>query len=230
MGTIKRDTQIRAIKNAKDELSHPPSPGRRSQHICPSTSGPNRGSPNPLASGASSVSPGPPGARTQTPPRPTPLASGASSISLEPSRAWAPTPLRPTRARLPTHGAHTHEVTGAVTPISQQGMVATIPTTLDTATLPLSLCNLTSFTMVYCLTVKEEWERLINTTLCCLLSLLTCQAAVLPTRPPRLRQGSVTLHRSNHTINHTSRTGWASCYRVGTVTPPLSRKNLQSFM
>ena len=70
------------------------------------------------------------------------------------------------------HGARTHDVTGAVTPIPQQGMVKTIPTTLVTAALPLSLCNLTSFTVVYRLTVKGEWERLISITICCLLSLL----------------------------------------------------------
>ena len=56
-------------------------------------------------------------------------------------------------------------MTGAVIPISQQGMVATIPTTLVTITLPLSLCNLTSFTVVYYLTVKEEWGRLTSVTL-----------------------------------------------------------------
>jgi len=62
------------------------------------------------------------------------------------------------------HDAHTHDVIGAVTPILQPGMVATIPTTLVTAALPLSLCNLTSFTMVYRLTVKEEWQRLTSVT------------------------------------------------------------------
>ena len=135
MGTIKRDTQIRAIKNAKDELSHPPSPGRRSQHIYLLDLGPKSRLARPLGLGRKFHLA--PGARTQTLPRPTPLASGVSSVSPDPSRARAPTLLRPTRARLPTHGARTHEVTGVVTPTSQQGMVATIPTTLDTVTLPL---------------------------------------------------------------------------------------------
>jgi len=70
-------------------------------------------------------------------------------------------PLRPIphhRARLPTHGARTHDVTNAVTLISLQGMVVTILTTPVTVALPLSLCNLTSFTVVYRLTVKEEWR------------------------------------------------------------------------
>ena len=126
----------------------------------------------------------PPRARTQTPPRPTPWASGVSSVSPDPSRARAPTPLHPVRTRLPTHGVRTHDVTGAVTPISQQGMVATIPTTLVTVALPLPLCNLTSFTVVYCLTVKEEWGRLTSVTVCCLLPLLTGRSAVSPIRPP----------------------------------------------
>jgi len=108
----------------------------------------------------------------QTPPCPTPLALGVSSVPPDPSRARAPTPLHPVRARLPTHGARTHDVTGAVTPIPQQGMVETIPTTLDTATLPLSLCSLTPFTMVYRSTVKEEWERLTSVTVSYLFSLL----------------------------------------------------------
>ena len=87
-------------------------PSANHWNTCPNTSvssisGPNHGSPDPLVSGASSVSPDPPRARTQTPPRPTPLASGVSSVSPDPSRARAPTPLRPTRARLPTHGART---------------------------------------------------------------------------------------------------------------------------
>ena len=102
----------------------------------------------------------PPRAQTQTPLRPTPWASGVSSVSPDPSWARAPAPLHPVRTRLPTHGARTPDVTGAVTPISQQGMVATIPTTLGTAALPLSLCDLTSFPVVYRPTVKEEWERL----------------------------------------------------------------------
>ena len=60
----------------------------------------------------------------------------------------------------------------AVTPIPREGMVATIPTTPATIALPLSLCYLTSFTMVYHLKVKEEWERLTSVTISCLLPLL----------------------------------------------------------
>ena len=174
-----------------------------------------------------------PWARDQTTAHPTPLASGASSASPDPSRARAPEPFRLIPhygARLPTYGARTHDVTGAVTPMSQQGMVATIPITLVTTALRLSLCNLISFAVVYCLTVKEEWGRLISVTICCLLSLLTGQAAVSPIRPPQRQQGSVTLHNSNHAISHASRTGWASFYRVGTVVSLLNRGNLRSLM
>ena len=136
-----------------------------------SISGPNRGSPDPDGLGRKFRLTRPPGARTQTPPRPTPLASGVSSVSPDPSRARAPTPLHPVRTRLPTHGVRTHDVTGAVTPISQQGMVATIPTTLVTVALPLSLCNLTSFTVMYRFTVEKEWGRLTSITIGCLLPL-----------------------------------------------------------
>jgi len=174
LGTIKRDTQIRAIKITKKTKqvvdNH--------QDVGPSTSassisGPNHGSPDPVGHGREFRLARPPGARTQTPPRPTPLASGVSSVSPDPSRARAPTPLRLTRTRLSMHGARTHDVTGAVTPISQQGMVATVPTTLVTEASPLSLCSLASFTVVYCLTVKGEWERLISITICYLFPLLT---------------------------------------------------------
>jgi len=183
-----------------------------------------------LASGTSSVSPDPSRTRTQTPSSPDPLGLGRKFRLARPPRAQAPTPLRPVRARLPTHGARTHDVTGAVTPISQQGVVATIPTTLGTAALPLSLCDLTSFTVVYHPTVKEEWERLTSVTVSYLFPLLTGQAAVSSIRPPRRQQGSVTLHRSSHAVSHASRTGWASFYRVGTVASLLSRRNLQSLL
>jgi len=52
---------------------------------------------------------------------------------------------------------------------------------------------------------------------------ITGQTAVSPIRLSRPQQGSTTLHRSNHTVSHTSRTGWASLYRVGTVASPLTR-------
>ena len=88
-----------------------------------------------------------------------PWVSGASSASPDPSGGRAPTPPHPSprlRTRLPTCSARTHDVTDAVTPIPLQGMVATIPTTPDTVALPLLLCHLTSFIVVYHLTVKEE--------------------------------------------------------------------------
>ena len=70
----------------------------------------------------------------------TPWASDASSVSPDPSRARAPTSLRPIPrhgTRLPMHDTHTHDVTGAVTSISWQGMVVTIPTTPASVALPL---------------------------------------------------------------------------------------------
>ena len=174
-----------------------------------------------MASDASSVSPD------------SPWASGESSVSPDSFGARAPAPLHPIprhSTRLPTRGAHTHDVTGAVTPISQQGMVATIPTTLITAALPLSLYNLTSFTVVYCHTVEEEWGKINQHHYLLSSRTLTGQAAVSPIRPPRLQQGSVTLHRSSHAVSHTSRTRWASFFRVGTVASPFDRGNLQSLM
>ena len=153
-------------------------------------------------------------------------ASDASSVSPDPSRARAPTPLLQIprhRARLPTHGARTHDRTGAVTPISQQGMAATIPTTLVAVTLPLSLCDLTSFTVVYRLTVKEEWERLTSVTVSCLFPLLQ-------DRLQYHRSDPHDSNRSNHAVSHASRTIWASFYRVRTVASPFSRGNLQSHM
>ena len=157
----------------KDKASHPQSPGRGPQHISLLDLGPKSRLARPRWPRTRVPSRPTPRARMQTPPRPTPLASGVSSVSPDPSRARAPTPLRLTRARLSTHDARTHDVTGAVIPIPQQGMVATVPTTLVTAASPLSLCSLTSFTVVYRLTVKGEWERLINITICYLFPLLT---------------------------------------------------------
>ena len=140
MGTIKRDTQIRAIKNAKDELSHPQNARTRAPaHLSSRSRAQIVARPTPWPRARVPSRPTPSGARTQTPPRPTPLASSISSVSPDPSRARSPTPRRPVRARLPTHGARTHDVTGAVIPITQQGVVATVPTTLGTAALPLSL-------------------------------------------------------------------------------------------
>ena len=127
----------------------------------------------PRASDASSDSPDPPGPRTQVPTRPTPQGLGRKFRLARPLPGSGAGPHSTWAARLPPHGAHTHDVTGAMTPIPQQGRVSTIPTTLDTAALPLSLSSPTSFTVVNSLIVKEEWERLINITICCFLSLLT---------------------------------------------------------
>jgi len=84
--------------------------------------------PTPLGLGREFRFARPPGARTRVPSRPTPLGLGrefrlarppwpsdASSVSPDPSRARVPTPFRPIRhhsARLPTHSARTHDVTG----------------------------------------------------------------------------------------------------------------------
>ena len=137
---LKGMPQIRAIKNAKDELSHRPAPGRGPQRICLLDLGPKSQLARPLGLGHEFRLARPPQrlGRRHCLARP-PLAPGVNSVSPDPSRARAPTPLRPTRARLPTHGARTHDVTGAVTPISQQGMVATMPTTPVTAASLLSL-------------------------------------------------------------------------------------------
>ena len=150
------------------------------------------------ASGPNPESSDPSGTRTQVPTRPTPQGLGRKFRLARPLRASdadtaSPDPLgfgrksrlarplqgsgagrrSPGSARLPTHGARTHDVTGAVTPIPQQGRVTTIPTTLGTAALPLSLCDLTTFIVVYRLTVKRGWGKLISITICCLLPLLT---------------------------------------------------------
>lgn len=97
--------------------------------------------------------------------RPTPQGIGREFRLARPADAVSPDPRH--RTSLPAHDARTDDVTGAVTPISLQGMVVTVPTTLVTVALPLSLCNLTSFTVVYCLTVKEEWGTVISFTICC---------------------------------------------------------------
>jgi len=47
---------------------------------------------------------------------------------------------------------------------------------------------------------------------------VTGQTAVSPIQPPRLQQGSATA------VSHTSRTEWASLYRVGTVASLFNRR------
>ena len=140
LGTIKRDAPNQSNKKRKRRTK--PSTiarTRASAHLSPRSWAQitARPTPWPRARVPSRLTPS--GARTQTPPCPTPLANGVNSVSPDPSRARAPTPLHPTRARLPTHGARTHDVTGAVTPITQQGLVATMPTTPVTAASLLSL-------------------------------------------------------------------------------------------
>ena len=142
-------------------------------------------SPDPLGLGRRQRLARSPRPRAQAPSRPIPSALGASSLSPDPlglgRKFRLARPLqgsgagrRSTRSvRLPPQGVRTRDVTGTVTPIPQQDRVATVSTTLGTATLPLSLCDLTSFTVVYRLTVKREWGRLISITICCLLPLLT---------------------------------------------------------
>ena len=223
LGSIKRGTQIRVIKNHKRQSKPPRITSTRAPAIYFLDLEPKTRHARPHWP------------RAQIPSRPTPKGSDADTASPDPLglghkfRLARPVQgsgvkRRSSRTRLPTHGARTLDMTGAVTPISQQGTVVTIPTTLATVALPLSVCNLTSFTVVYCLTVKEEWGRLISVTVCCLLPLLTGQEAASPIRPPRLQQGLVTLHRSSHAVVHTSRTGWASSYMVGTVALPLGRR------
>jgi hypothetical protein len=141
-------------------------------------------------SDASSDSPDPSGSRIQFPTRPTPQGLGrkfrlarplrvsdSSSDSPDPLGSRNQVPSRPTPSRLgrrtPFHlesktstARHrTHDVTGTMTPIPQQGRVSTVPTTLGTAASPFSLCALTSFTVAYCLTVEREWGRLISITI-----------------------------------------------------------------
>ena len=143
LGTIIRDTQIRAIKSAKKHTNH-----------------------NHQGTGPSSFdSPDPSGPRTRVPTRPTPqglerkfrLARPRPGSGTGPHSTWA--------ARLPPHGARTHDMTDAMASIPQQGKATTIPTTLGTAASPFSLCALTSFTVAYRLTVEREWGRLISTTI-----------------------------------------------------------------
>ena len=217
LGTIERDIQIRAIKNKETKHTNHNHRGK----------GPN-----------SSVSPDPSGSRTQVPSRPTPQSLGRRHRLARPLGLGRKTRLdRPLQgsgagrlstrsARLPSYGAHTRDAMGAVTPIPQQGEVATVSTIQGTAALPLSLCDLTSFTVAYRLTVEREWERLTSATVRCLLPLSTGRPAVPPTRPPRFLQGSVTLYRGSHTVSHPTRTRWTCSSRVGTVASPFNRRNL----
>jgi len=99
------------------------------------------------ASDASSVSPDPSGPRTQTLPRPILPALGVKPRLARPLQGSGAGRRSIGSARLPTHAARTHGVTGEVTPIPQHGRVTTVPTTLGTVrpylfhcvTLPLSL-------------------------------------------------------------------------------------------
>jgi len=72
LGTIKRDTQIRAIKIVKDKASHPQSPGPGPQPICLLDLGPK----SRLAR--------PHWPRTRVPSRPTPRGSDTDTASPDP--------------------------------------------------------------------------------------------------------------------------------------------------
>ena len=106
-------------------------------------------------------------------------------------------------------------MTYAEIPILRQDMATIVPTTQ---------ANLTSSTMQPYLFHREvsphskRSMEVINLCHCWLSSpTITGHTAVSSIRPPRPQQGSVTLHRSNHSTSHTPRTGWTSFYRVGTV-------------
>ena len=129
LGTIIRDTQTRAIKNANKHTNHNHQGFGRKFRLA-----------RPLrASDANSDSPDPSGLRTQVLPRPTPqdigrkfrLARPRPGSDAGPHSAWA--------ARLPPHGARTHDMTDTMASIPRQGKAITIPTTLVTVPLPPSL-------------------------------------------------------------------------------------------
>ena len=132
LGTIIRDTQIRAIKNVKKHTNHNHQGTGPSSSDSPDPSGPRTQvltRPTLRASDASSDSPDPSGPRTQVPTRPTPQGlerkfrlarpletSDASSDSPDPDQARAPDP----------------------TPTEQQDFhhTALVPATLQTRWLP----------------------------------------------------------------------------------------------
>ena len=236
MGTIKRDTQIRAIKNPP-RITRTRAPAIYFLDLeAQNTAGPT------------------PRARTQTPYRPTPTSlgckfrltrppqgSGVSSVSPDPLEARAQNTASPDSLGLGRKLRHARSPPGLGRQIDQgkasdarrpyprrdrrSNFCVTAGHGGDYSNHP-GHCGLTSFTVVYCLTVKEEWGRLISITICCLLPLLTGQAAASPIRPPRLPQGSVTLHRNSHAVNYPSRTRWTGFNRVGTVASSFNRGNL----
>ena len=218
MGTIKRDTQIRS--NQKRKRQSKSSTITRAWAPAHLTQVQTTARPTPLASDASSASLDPSGPQTRVPSRPTPLGLGRQRRF-----ARSPSQYKASDARRPyprcDRRSDSHITAG------RGGDYSNHP----------GHCSLTSFTMqpylFYCgvLPHSERGMGEINQrTICCLLPLLTGQAAVSPIRPPRLQQGSVTLHRSSHAVSHASRTRWASFYRVGTVASPFDRGNLQSLM
>ena len=95
-------------------------------------------------SDASSDSPDPSGPRTQVPTRPTPQDLGRRHRLARPLLGSGTRPRSTRSTRLPPYGARTPEVTSAMTPIPQQGRVPTVPTTLVTVALPLSLWHTAS--------------------------------------------------------------------------------------
>ena len=132
--------------------------------------------PTPLASGASSASSDPCEPWTRAPPRPTPLGlgrefrlarpllgSGANAASLDPpSQSKASDTRRP----YPRHDRRSDSHIAAGHGGDYSNHPGHCSLTSSTVTLPL-------FTVVYRLTVKGEWERIISITICSLLSLLT---------------------------------------------------------
>jgi len=173
LGTIKRDTQIRAIKIAKDKASHPQSPGRGPQYIClldlapksrlarphwPRTRVPSR--PTPRGSDADTASPDPLGlGRKFRLARPL---QGSGTNAASPDKGKAFNARRP----YPRHDRRSDSHIAAGHGGDYSNHPGHCSLTSSTVTLPL-------FTVVYRLTVKGEWERIISITICSLLSLLT---------------------------------------------------------
>ena len=162
LGTIIRDTQIRATKNAKKHTDYNHQGLGRKFRLA-----------RPLrVLDASSDSPDPLGSRTQVPTRPTPQGlerkfrlartlrvSDASSDSPDPSGSWTQAPFHPIPSRLgrrtPLHLGNkiSPDMTDVTAPITRQGKATTVSTTPITVALPLSLYTLTP---VHCSTLPHS--------------------------------------------------------------------------
>ena len=210
-------------------MNHPQSPWHGPQHICLPDLGPKSRLARPLGLGSKFRLARPPRARTQTL-CPTPSASDANSVSPDPSRARAPTPLYPVRTRLPTHGARTTTWQAQWLPYRSRAWWRLFQP-------PWSLCSLPSFTvqpyLFHCGAPPHSKRGMgeVNQHHYLLSSLTVNMTGCSIADPtPTTPTGLGNLHRSIHAVSHTSRTGWASLCRVGTVDPPLGRENLQSLM